>query len=88
MQICQILRPLCKFKGIKLTRERFLKDEKKKKLKQMFQGVPKKIVDSELFTPGDDNNTQQQYSTSGPIFGPFRDKLHPFLSIFLEKCPF
>ena len=35
------------------------------------QGVPKKIVDSELFTPGDDNNTQQQYSTSGPILFPF-----------------
>ena len=29
------------------------------------QGVPKKIVDSELFTPGDDNNTQQKYCTSG-----------------------
>ena len=38
-----------------------------------LQGVPKKVVDSESFTPGDDNNTQQQYSTSGPIVGPFCD---------------
>ena len=45
------------------------------------QGVLKKIVDSELFTPGDDNNTQQQYSTSGPIFNFICDKLHPFLAI-------
>ena len=50
-----------------------------------LHGVPKKIVDNELFTPGDDNNTQQQYSTSGPIFGPFCDKLYPFLSISPEK---
>ena len=43
-----------------------------------MQGIPKKIVDSELFTPGDDNNTQQQDITSGPIFVPFCDILHPF----------
>ena len=54
-------------------------------MRKHIQGVPKKIVDSELFTPGDDNNTQHQYSTSGPIFGPFCDKLHQFLSIFLGK---
>ena len=50
-----------------------------------IQGVPIFFVDIELFTPRDDNNTQQQYSTSGPIFGPFCDKLYPFLSISPEK---
>ena len=48
---------------------------------KLLQGVPKKIVDSELFTPGDDNNTQQQDSTSGPVFVPFCEKLHQFLAI-------
>ena len=46
------------------------------------QGVPKFFLDSELFTPGDDNNTQQKYCTSGPIFVSICDKLHPFLAIF------
>ena len=46
-----------------------------------YTGCPKKIVDSELFTPGDDKNTQQQDSTSGPIFIPFCDKLPPSWAI-------
>ena len=53
-------------------------------MRKHIQGVPKKIVDSELFTPGDDNNTQQQDITSGPIFVPFCDILHPF---FLWQSP-
>ena len=31
--------------------------------------------------PGDDNNTQQKYCTSGPVFVSICDKLHPFLAI-------
>ena len=45
----------------------------------------KKIVDSELFTPGYYNNTQQHHKTSGPIFAPFCDKLHPFFCNFPLK---
>ena len=52
---------------------------------QNIQGVSKKIVHSEPFTPGDDNNTQQQDGTSGPIFVPFCDKLHHFWAIFPLK---
>ena len=50
-----------------------------------IQGVSIFFVDNELFTPRDDNNTQQQYSTSGPIFISIRDKLHPFLAIIPWK---
>ena len=50
--------------------------------------MSQKIVDSELFTPGDDNITQQQDSTSGPIFVPFCDKLQLLFGNFLpEKRP-
>ena len=43
--------------------------------------LKKNCAYSELFTSGDDNNTKQEYSTSGPTFVPFCDKLHPFLAI-------